>query len=362
MMTDPLADMLTRIRNAYQAGHADLACPSSQLKLAVARVLVAEGFLAGVEVEAHEGKARLRVRLRYGDDGRPDRRRAPPREPRPGRRVYVGASEIPRVRSGLGTAVLSTPKGILSDRQRARRVRGRRAALRGLVAMSRIGRRPVEIPKGVSVEQQRARAPREGPEGHARRAHARLDRRARSRAARCFVARQNDRQPTRAAHGLARALVANMVQGVTQGFTRELEIQGVGYRAEASGQKLKLTLGFSHPVNVPVPAGLKVSVAGQQDPHRGRGQAARRPVRRERARAAAAGALQGQGRPLRRRARSAQGRQGRHRLRIEMKSRIRDPKRAGRLARKERVRRSFERVGPPAAHDLPERRSTCTRS
>ena len=115
MMTDPLADMLARIRNAYQAGHADLACPSSQLKLAVARVLAEEGFLAGVEVEAHEGKARLRIRLRYGSDGRPilDGLR---RVSRPGCRVYVSSTEIPRVRSGLGTAVLSTNRGVVSDR------------------------------------------------------------------------------------------------------------------------------------------------------------------------------------------------------------------------------------------------------
>jgi small subunit ribosomal protein S8 len=115
MMTDPLADLLARIRNAYQAGHGDLTCPSSKIKLAVARVLVAEGFLDSAEVEAHEGKARLRIRLRYDDDGSPivDGLR---RVSRPGRRVYVGVEGIPRVRSGLGTAVLSTPKGILSDR------------------------------------------------------------------------------------------------------------------------------------------------------------------------------------------------------------------------------------------------------
>jgi small subunit ribosomal protein S8 len=115
MMTDPLSDFLTRIRNAYQAGHNDLTCPSSRLRLAVARVLVDEGFLASAEVEAHEGKPRLRVQLRYDDDGSPiiDGIR---RVSRPGRRVYVGVDRIPRVRSGLGTAVLSTPKGIVSDR------------------------------------------------------------------------------------------------------------------------------------------------------------------------------------------------------------------------------------------------------
>ena len=115
MMTDPLGDLLARIRNAYQAGHAELACPSSQMKLAVARVLVEEGFLASVDVEPVDGKPQLKIRLRYGSDGRPilDGMR---RVSRPGRRVYVAAKEIPRVRSGLGTAVLSTNRGVLSDR------------------------------------------------------------------------------------------------------------------------------------------------------------------------------------------------------------------------------------------------------
>jgi large subunit ribosomal protein L6 len=126
--------------------------------------------------------------------------------------------------------------------------------------MSRVGKRPVEIPKGVSVEQSGRELHVKGPKGSlAERMPVSID--VRIQGGEVLVSRQNDRQPTRAAHGLARALVANMVQGVTQGFTRELELQGVGYRAEASGQTLKLSLGFSHPVNVPVPAGLKVSVA-----------------------------------------------------------------------------------------------------
>jgi large subunit ribosomal protein L6 len=126
--------------------------------------------------------------------------------------------------------------------------------------MSRVGRRPVEIPTGVTIEQKGRELQVKGPKGSlAERMPGSID--VRIEGGEVLVARQNERQPTRAAHGLARALVANMVRGVTEGFTRELEIQGVGYRAEASGQTLKLSLGFSHPVNVPVPAGLKVSVA-----------------------------------------------------------------------------------------------------
>jgi len=115
-MTDPISDLLTRIRNAGQARHAELVCPSSRLKLAVAKVLVANGFLDTVAVEAREGKPVLRIRLRYATDGRflIDGVR---RISRPGLRRYVDVRRIPQVRRGLGMAVLSTPRGVLSDRE-----------------------------------------------------------------------------------------------------------------------------------------------------------------------------------------------------------------------------------------------------
>jgi len=72
--------------------------------------------------------------------------------------------------------------------------------------------------------------------------------------------RRDEKKKTRALHGLTRALVANMVAGVTEGFAKELEIQGVGYRADVSGRTLKLSVGFSHPVDVTIPEGLSVSL------------------------------------------------------------------------------------------------------
>lgn len=115
MMTDPLSDMLTRIRNAGIAGHFETRCPSSKLKLAVAQVLREEGFLESVELENEEDRPVLHMHLRYGPEGRMiiDGLR---RVSRPSRRVYVGSREIPRVRNGLGIAVLSTNRGVLSDR------------------------------------------------------------------------------------------------------------------------------------------------------------------------------------------------------------------------------------------------------
>jgi len=114
MLTDPIADMLARIRNAARVHHPQVTCPSSRLKLGVAKVLKDEGYVTDAHVEAREGKPHLVLELRYRDDGSSviDGIR---RVSKPGRRVYVGAREIWKVRNGLGISVISTSKGILSD-------------------------------------------------------------------------------------------------------------------------------------------------------------------------------------------------------------------------------------------------------
>ncbi len=114
MMTDPISDMLTRIRNAGIARHAQTACASSRKKLAIAKVLEEEGFLGAVRVESRDGPPSLVMTVRYDEEGQPliDGIR---RVSTPSRRVYVGVREIWKVRNGLGISVLSTSKGILSD-------------------------------------------------------------------------------------------------------------------------------------------------------------------------------------------------------------------------------------------------------
>ncbi len=115
MMTDPIGDMLTRIRNAGRANHHEVRLPSSNIKLAVARVLSESGFLGEVRLEESEGKPVIVAAIRYDADGDPliDGLR---RVSRPSRRVYVAKDEVPRVRNGLGIAVLSTSRGVMSDR------------------------------------------------------------------------------------------------------------------------------------------------------------------------------------------------------------------------------------------------------
>ena len=119
-MTDPIADMLTRVRNASSAMHDEVSIPSSKLKENIAKILVDEGYVDSYEVAADEGEhPTIRIRLRYSDE----RERVISgirRISKPGRRVYRGAQELPRVLGGLGVAIISTSQGLMTDKQARR--------------------------------------------------------------------------------------------------------------------------------------------------------------------------------------------------------------------------------------------------
>lgn len=117
-MTDPIADLLTRIRNAARARHETVEIPWSRLKESISRILVEEGYLQEVKrVKAQkEAMETLRIQLKFDRENRPVITGLK-RVSRPGRRVYVGAREVPPVRLGMGISILSTPKGILVDRE-----------------------------------------------------------------------------------------------------------------------------------------------------------------------------------------------------------------------------------------------------
>jgi small subunit ribosomal protein S8 len=123
-VSDPIADMLTRIRNAALVGHASVALPSSRIKVAIATILKDEGYIQDFEVTQDKGRISLRVWLKYSGERR---KRVPAinglqRVSKPGRRVYSGKDAIPWVRSGMGIAILSTPKGVITGQQ-ARRLK-----------------------------------------------------------------------------------------------------------------------------------------------------------------------------------------------------------------------------------------------
>ncbi len=114
-VTDPIADMLTRIRNGIQARHPRVDMPSSKLKTEVARILKEEGYIGNFKV-AEEGKKKvLKVFLKYGNDGASAISHLD-RVSKPGRRVYVGVNGVPRVLGGLGVSILTTPRGVLTGK------------------------------------------------------------------------------------------------------------------------------------------------------------------------------------------------------------------------------------------------------
>jgi small subunit ribosomal protein S8 len=114
-MSDPIADMLTRIRNAQSVDKAAVTMPSSKLKVAIAQVLRDEGYIDGFAVRQEGGKAELEIALKYYA-GRPVIERIE-RVSRPGLRIYRGRDALPQVMNGLGVAIVTTPKGVMTDRK-----------------------------------------------------------------------------------------------------------------------------------------------------------------------------------------------------------------------------------------------------
>ena len=114
-MSDPIADMLTRIRNAQMVEKAAVAMPASKVKAAIAQVLKDEGYIDGFQVKTEAGKSQLEIALKYYA-GRPVIERIE-RVSRPGLRVYKGAKSIPQVMNGLGVAIVTTPQGVMTDRK-----------------------------------------------------------------------------------------------------------------------------------------------------------------------------------------------------------------------------------------------------
>ncbi len=125
--------------------------------------------------------------------------------------------------------------------------------------MSRIGRKPIPVPDGVEVKIEPELVSVKGPKGELSERIPR-DITVAQEGAELIVTRPTDRGEHRSLHGLTRSLVANMVEGVTEGYQKTLEIQGVGYRAALSGSKLTLALGYSHPVEINAPEGISFDV------------------------------------------------------------------------------------------------------
>lgn len=131
--------------------------------------------------------------------------------------------------------------------------------------MSRVGKRELKLPSGVQVTIEPNRVLVQGPRG---RLETPLPNPISVEVAdgTVRVSRANNAKPVRALHGLTRSLLANAIKGVTQGFQKDLDVIGIGYRAEARGKSLNLTLGYSHPIEFPIPEGIEIKVERGQKP------------------------------------------------------------------------------------------------
>jgi len=125
--------------------------------------------------------------------------------------------------------------------------------------MSRVGKKPIEIPKGVEVKVEGSEVIGKGPKGELSQSF-RPEIKVELRGEKIFVLPQMETKKTKALWGLTRALIANLIFGVTEGYEKKLEIQGIGYRASIEGEDLILQIGFTHPVKIKVPGGIKFSV------------------------------------------------------------------------------------------------------
>ena len=128
--------------------------------------------------------------------------------------------------------------------------------------MSRVGKKPIVLPQGVQVTAQPGKVVVKGPKGQLQLTLPPLVQ-IKLEGSTLLVTRSNDEKNSRSQHGLARNLLNNMVQGVTHGFVKALEINGVGFRAEVKGKNLQIALGYSHPVVFPIPEGIQIQVTNQ---------------------------------------------------------------------------------------------------
>ena len=230
----------------------------------IARILKDEGYIANFKVTEDDKQGVLRVYLKYG----PGMERVITdlqRVSRPGCRIYCGKDQIPRVYGGLGhqhPVHLARPH----DRpQRRPRRRGRRDPLQRLVRSRHVSRRTQghRRPQGREGPGRRERLEVQGPKGKLQTpVPPGITVRAR-RAASSACKRKNDERQQRAFHGLARALAQNAIKGVTEGFSKELDIVGVGYKAAVEGRRSCSRSGYSHPVEFKIPEGIKIAVDKQ---------------------------------------------------------------------------------------------------
>ena len=219
-MTDPIADYLTRLRNAIKAQHRVVEIPSSKLKKEITKILFDQGYILNYKfVEPEDAPVgTIKIALKYDAVDKVNAIKCLKRVSRPGLRQYAGYKDMPRVLNGLGIAIISTSKGVMTNKQ-AKAEKAVNPSIK------------VDVNDGQIT-----------------------------------VARPDDHRESRAQHGLYRARINNMVVGVSEGFKKEMEIVGVGYRATMKNpQTIELALGYSHVIYIKMPPEVKADAKTERN-------------------------------------------------------------------------------------------------
>ena len=269
-LTDPISDFLTRLRNASRAQKHELSLPFSIIKNDMARVLKQEGYIADFAVEGDGATKSIKVTTRFVEQ-------TPAisglkRVSRPACGVTLAQGRFPGCAEARASP--SSRRRVACERSRGQAPKRRRriTRLRLLISffplqsprkqtpMSRIGNKSIDLPDKVKINLGNGGLVSvEGPKGKLSYTLPRTIS-AKSEGASLLLPGPTTSARTRRCTASARSLVANMVTGVSTGYLKDLEIQGVGFKAAVQGDKLNLSLGKSHPILFPIPTGIKITV------------------------------------------------------------------------------------------------------
>ena len=258
---DPIGDMITRIRNAQMRLLNNVTIPSSNFRKQILEILKQEGYISDYKLLLDSNKKNsLSVNLKYSD-GMPVIKEIK-RVSKPGRRIYARADSIPKIQNGLGLVIVSTSKGIMTDNDaRVKNIGGEIICRVFWFIMSKLGKKPIQIPKDTKVKVEGGKVILTGPKGS----------KELSINDKIFTTSISDdnslilklikkNEASKVMWGTTRSIINNAVIGVTVGFEKILELNGVGYRASLKGNALSLQLGFSHNTLYEIPQEIKLTV------------------------------------------------------------------------------------------------------
>ena len=261
---DPIGDMITRIRNAQMRLLSSVKIPSSKFRVKILDVLKKEGYISDYKVLSDSNnKGNLSVDLKYYN-GSPVIKEIK-RVSKPGRRIYARANSIPKIKNGLGLAIVSTSKGIMTDEEaRSQKVGGEIICRVFWFDMSKLGKKPIKIPKNTTVKVENGKLILTGPKGSRQLGvNDKIFTTSISKDNNLILKLLKKNEELNMIWGTTRSIVNSAIIGVSVGHEKTLELTGVGNRAMLKGNVLNLQLGFSHDTTYELPQDIKLTVDKQ---------------------------------------------------------------------------------------------------